>query len=150
MDFQAAGKFLREMGLDYVNRVTDPKKGYGNSLTVDLCAALGADTLRRMSIRGTLTEGNLMISRINEFDRLYFDPAGHTVFFLYDDRPGVIGTIGSKLAAAGVNIADMRNPLDRKANRSLAIMKVNQPVPEAVVGEIGAAIRAHAALGITL
>jgi D-3-phosphoglycerate dehydrogenase len=150
MDFQAARRFLAEMGIDYVNRPVDERKGYGSSVTLDLAAAVGSDTLRRTSVRGTVTEGNLMVARINEFDKLYFEPAGHTVFFLYDDRPGVIGTIGSKLAAAGINIADMRNPLDAKANRSLAILRVHRHVPDALVQEISEAIRAHAAFSISL
>ena len=73
-----------------------------------------------------------------------------TAFFLYDDRPGVLGTIGSKLAENGVNIEDVRNPHDPKTNRSLAIMKVNQPVSAELANEIGKAIDAHTAVSIVL
>ena len=91
-----------------------------------------------------------MVSRINEFDKLYFEPVGNTVLFLYDDRPGVLGTIGLKLASKGINIEDMRNPHDAKTNRSLAILKVNQRVTEDVIGDISAAIEALAAFSIKL
>ena len=43
-------------------------------------------------------EGISIVSRIDEFQKLYFEPVGPTAFFLYDDRPGVLGTIASKLA----------------------------------------------------
>ena len=150
MDFQAARKFLDDMGIDYVNRKADREKKYGNSITVDLTGEVASDYLRHISVRGTLAEGNKMVARINEFDKLYFEPTGHTVYFLYDDRPGVIGAIGTKLAAAGVNIEDMRNPHDPKTNRSLAILKVNRRVPEAVMLEISSAIRGYAAFAIEL
>ena len=52
----------------------------------------------------------MMISRINDFDKLYFEPMGTAVLFIYKDRPGVIGQIGQALAEAGLNINDMRNP----------------------------------------
>jgi len=92
----------------------------------------------------------LMVSRVNEFHKLFFEPVGATAFFLYDDRPGVLGTIGSKLAESGVNIEDVRNPHDAKTNRSLAIMKVNKAVSGDLTNEIGKAIDANAAFSIVL
>jgi len=73
----------------------------------------------------------MMVSRINEFNKLYFEPVGEAALFLYKDRPGVLGKIGQRMAEGGINIEDVRNPHDRKTNRSLAIIKVNQaPSPE--------------------
>jgi len=150
LDASAARRYLDEMGIEYVNRKVDPNKKFDNSMTIDLTGTVDADNLRRVSIRGTVAEGILMVSRINEFDKLYFEPVGHTLFFLYDDRPGVIGTIGSKLAASNVNIEDMRNPHDTKTNRSLAILKVNQRVPDELMEEIGREIRALASFSVRL
>ncbi|MBN2302784.1 MAG: hypothetical protein JXN60_09760 [Lentisphaerae bacterium] len=150
MDYKAASDYLAEMGIEYENRLTDAHKGYENSMTVDLTGAVDSGTLKRISVRGTLTEGNLMVSRINEFDKLYFEPKGHTAFFLYDDRPGVLGAIGVKLAGRGINIEDMRNPHDAKTNRSLAIMKVNQPVPADLIQEISKEINSVSAFAVKL
>ena len=43
-----------------------------------------------------------------------------------------------------------RNPHDPRTNRSLAILRVNQHVPEDVIREISTEIRAHAAFSIKL
>jgi len=67
---------------------------------------------------------------------------------LYDDRHGVIGTIGKMLADADVNIEDMRNPHDQKTNRSLAILKVNQQVTDDLLTEIKEKIDATASFCI--
>ena len=150
MDYQAAFNYLDEMGIEYVTREVDASKGYGNSITLDLTSEVDSGNLRRISVRGTLAEGNMMVARINEFDRLYFEPLGHTVCFLYDDRPGVIGVIGAALAAEGINIEDMRNPHDPKTNRSLAILKVNQRVPCEIIDAISASIHSTSAFHITL
>lgn len=149
-DGKAAIAFLDDMGIEYVTRETDESKGYGNSITVDLTCEVDSDNLRKMSIRGTVAESLLMVARINTFNKLYFEPSGPTVFFLYEDRPGVIGTIGVKLAAANVNIEDMRNPHDPRTNRSLAILKVDQPVSRDVIDEIHREIEAVAAFSIKL
>jgi D-3-phosphoglycerate dehydrogenase len=91
-----------------------------------------------------------MIARINEFDKLYFEPAGHIVFFIYADRPGVLGAIGQHLASAGVNIEDVRNPHDAKTNRSLAIMRTNVVVSETLMNQISGEIKALSAFSISL
>ncbi len=132
-DHAAARRALREAGIEYTDRETDEHKGFHNSLTIDLVAGLGGGKLRRASVRGTVAEGNLMVARINDFDKLYFEPTGHTVAFVYRDRPGVIGRIGAAMAEAGINIDDVRNPHDSQGRFSCAIFKVNQPVPAATV-----------------
>ena len=150
LDFQAARKYLKDMGISYVDREVDNQKGYGNSITVDMTADTGTSGLRNVSIRGTIAEGVTMVSRIDEFQKLYFEPVGPTAVFLYEDRPGVLGTIGSKLAESGINIEDVRNPHDPKTNRSLAILKVNKPVSGELANDIGKTIDARAAFSIVL
>jgi len=148
MTVREAHAFLGEMGIEYINREVDRSKRFENSITVDLTAAVDSEHDRHVSVRGTVEEGVILISRINEFDKLYFEPVGPTLFFLYDDRPGVIGTIGQMLADASVNIEDMRNPHDQKTNRSLAILKVNKLVTEDVMRGIQDRIEARAAFCI--
>ncbi len=148
MDSKAAQKFLSEKGIEYENRVPESQKGYGESITIEVTSESGAEQLRQVSVRGTVAEGVLMVSRINEFNKLYFEPVGNAVIFLYHDRPGVIGAIGAKLAAAGINIEDIRNPHEVKTNRSLAIMKIDQSVPAAVMDAISAEIKALSAFSI--
>ncbi|MGA1529230.1 MAG: NAD(P)-dependent oxidoreductase [Kiritimatiellia bacterium] len=141
-DARAAVNYLKERGIDYLDRETDEKKGYENSITLDFTASTDGGSLCTASVRGTVTEGVLMISRINDFQSLYFEPKGNTAIFVYDDRPGVLGRIGAALADAGVNIDDVRNPHDSKCKKSIAIIKVNQEVPASVLDAIGSDIQA--------
>ncbi len=136
MGYDAALDYLNEMGVEYFNRETDTSKGYGNSITVDVTTSLDSAHFQRISVRGTVAEGNMMISRINDFDKLYFEPTGTAVFFIYKDRPGVIGTIGKTLAEAGINIDDMRNPHDPSGENSLALLRTSEQVDCAVVDRI--------------
>jgi D-3-phosphoglycerate dehydrogenase len=145
VDCKMALQYLKDMGIDLINRETDPHKGYENSMTIDLIGTLDAGNLRRVSVRGTVVEGVLMLSRVNEFDKLYFEPRGPTVFFIYEDRPGVLGQIGLAMAAADINIEDVRNPHHNKLNQSLAMMRVNKPVPQNVMDDIRQRIKASAA-----
>jgi len=146
----AARRYLRDRGIEYTARETDASKGYRDSITVDLIVGVDADNLRRASVRGTVAEGRPMVARINDFDKLYFEPAGHTVLFSYPDRPGVLGRIGAALAAAGVNIDDVRNPHDSGGKKSIAILKVNQAAPENLLRQIAEQIGAERAVGVEL
>lgn len=145
MAYSATLHYLKDMGVDYEDRMTDDAKGFKRSITIDLSASVDDNLMRHASVRGTVTEGNLMITRINSFDKLYFDPAGHNLIFTYADRPGILGLIGAAVAEAGINIEDVRNPHDPKCLNSLALLKVNQPVPQDVVSRIAKSIDAHVA-----
>jgi D-3-phosphoglycerate dehydrogenase len=142
MDHQAAHGWLKEHGIDYEDRETDEHKGFENSITIDMTAGKGDGIFQNASIRGTVAEGTLMISRINDFEKLYFEPRGHIVFFIYNDRPGVLGQIAASLASESVNIDDVRNPHNLKGTKSIAILQVNQKVSDEVVSRIQAEIDA--------
>jgi D-3-phosphoglycerate dehydrogenase len=144
-DSKAARAFLKDMGVELNDRETDERKRYGNSITVDLTCGVDQNVLHRASVRGTVAEGTIMISRINDFHKLYFEPKGHTVIFVYKDRPGVLGRIGGALANAGVNIDDVRNPHDTKGEKSIAILKVNKAVPDDVIQSVAKEIEAQSA-----
>ncbi|MCX7817811.1 MAG: NAD(P)-binding domain-containing protein [Kiritimatiellae bacterium] len=150
MDPSAALKVLQNRGIEYTDRVTDDSKGYRNSITIDLTVDHGGGVMRRTSVRGTVAEGALMVSRVDDYHKLYIEPAGHLVAFSYRDRPGVLGQIGAMLAGAGINIDDVRNPHDSKGEMSLAILRVNQPVAADVVERIARQITADIACSVTL
>ena len=150
LDHEAAEERLASFGVEYSCRDADDKKGYGNSITIDLTAHGKDQTLHKASVRGTVTEGRLLISRINDFDRLYVTPQGHIACFIYDDRPGVLAEISAQLAAAGINIDDVRNPHSSCGKRSLALVKVNQEVPAEVIDSIRDKIDAGIAFHVEL
>lgn len=134
-DFQDASEYLKEKGISYKNREIDESKGYDQSLTVDLLEGKGT-TLNRVSVRGTLAEGNPMISRISHFDKLYFEPRGYSIIATYDDQPGMLAKISSVVARHTINIIDIRCPFDPKSGESIAILKVNQEVDQNIISEI--------------
>jgi D-3-phosphoglycerate dehydrogenase len=83
------------------------------------------------SISGTLS-GRRAEQRIVRVDGHTFDvpPASHMVMVTNDDRPGVIGVVGTLLGNAGVNIADM--DVGRAEGTGTAVMLIapTEAVPE--------------------
>lgn len=140
--------FLADKGIDYLDRPVDESKKYTSSFTLDITANTDPRTLARASVRGTVEEGNLLISRINDFDKLYVEPSGNFVAFTYDDRPGVLGRIAAAIADAGINIEDVRNPHNPADNTSLALLRLGTPATDELVALVAGLIQARHALHI--
>ena len=91
------------------------------------------------SISGTLS-GPKAEQRVVNIDEVPFDvpPVDEMVIVTNDDRPGVIGTVGTLLGQANVNIADMAVS---RADDTTAVMLIapTMPVPEATIAALRAA-----------
>ena len=133
-DASDAASFLESRGIELLNRNVDNEKHYGESMTIDLFA--GDEVVAQASVRGTITENNLMVSRLKNFDKLYLEPTGHNLFVEYSDQPGVIGRIASVLGEKNINIIDLRAPQDLKAGNSLAVIKTNTEIPAMLIEKI--------------
>ncbi|MDQ3962866.1 MAG: phosphoglycerate dehydrogenase [Actinomycetota bacterium] len=59
-------------------------------------------------------------------------------FFRYDDRPGIVGIVGSLLGEAGVNIANMQVARRSVGGEALMGLAVDSPIPDDVLTDIKA------------
>ncbi len=141
-------EYLEKCGVTISNREVDDLKKYGESMTIDMFE--GHQTIDKVSIRGTITEGNLMISRINYFDKLYLDPSGHILFVEYQDKPGVIGKVTSILGNHGININGIRSPQDEQKKNSLLTVKTENTISQELIDEIEKAVDAKKVFYVNL
>lgn len=143
-----AGKAFQQKGITVVERQAIEGKHYGNSMTIDLLTENSTGKMECVSIRGTITEAVPVISRLNGFDGIYFSLKGYNLFVVYEDRPGVIALISNALLKHNINIDNITAPRDHKNGISLAILRVDQQVPEEVLSEIKANLNPVAAFAI--
>jgi D-3-phosphoglycerate dehydrogenase len=105
-----------------------------------------------VSVEGTLVEKKAeRIMQVDDFD-IEVAPAPHMVFFNYEDRPGIIGKIGTILGDAEINIATMdvgRKPVEDRME-ALLCLTVDTVVPDDVLAQIGEAIEAFRIRALTL
>src|ERR671931_338584 len=69
--------------------------------------------------------------------------ADHMAFLFYEDRPGVIGTVGSILGKAGVNIASMQVGRRKQGGEALMALAVDAGIPPGVLDRVEREIGAH-------
>ena len=105
----------------------------------------------QVSVSGTLT-GQRQVEKLVEVDGFDIEVtlSDHMAVFRYDDRPGIVGTVGRILGEAGVNIAGMQVSRDRKGGHALVAMTVDGAIPTPVLDEIVAEIGAATARQVDL
>jgi D-3-phosphoglycerate dehydrogenase / 2-oxoglutarate reductase len=131
-----------------VRLVTDPESpDHRNLITLRGTLADGS----QVSVSGTLI-GISQRERLVEVDGYDVDiePTEHLAFFRYEDRPGMVGTVGRILGDAQVNIAGMQVARDAKGGHALVALSVDSAIPASVLEEISVAMDAVSVRAVDL
>ena len=147
--------------VSYVNApVIASDRGVGVRLTTD---ADSPDYRNLVTLRGTLADGTQVsvsgtltgprqtekIVGVDGFD-IEVALSDHMAVFRYEDRPGIVGTVGRILGEAAVNIAGMQVSRDRKGGHALVVMTVDGAIPVPVLDDIVREIGAETARQVDL
>jgi D-3-phosphoglycerate dehydrogenase len=138
--FVNAPKLAEDLGVQ-MELVTEPESANHRSLvTVQASLPDGG----AVTVSGTLT-GLDGIQKLVEVNGRSFDlRAEGTVLVLeYPDRPGVMGTVGTLLGEAGVNIEAAQISQTRDGQDAIMLLRVDRQVSAEVREPIGAAVGAR-------
>jgi len=142
-------KGLLEKATDRVNMVNAPLIAQDRGIRV-----LESKASRRQDFASTVTVrvkgcvdrliagavfhgGQPRIVRVDDF-MLEAIPEGSTLLVFNHDQPGVVGTVGTLLGEARVNISRMQLALVRERNEAAMLVNVDQSPPEAVLERLRA------------
>ena len=126
---------------------TGQSEEYRNVLTIRGALSDGS----QISVAGTLT-GPKQIQKlvgVNGYD-LEIPISEHLLVILYQDRPGVIGTLGQVLGERGINIAGMQVARNKEGGQALSLLTVDSSVPQDVLESLKEAIGASVAREVDL
>ncbi len=123
----------KERGIKVVEAKTQEALDFASLVTVTLETSAG----KRIVSGTTFGKTHPRIVRIDDF-YLEAVPAGTILVVRNQDRPGVIGNIGTLLGKNKVNISRMQLGLLRETGEALALYNVDEHVPEEVVKELKA------------
>ncbi len=92
-----------------------------------------------VSVAGTLVgkRNAERVMQVNDYD-IEMAPAPFMLFFTYDDRPGIIGKVGTILGEADINIATMDVGRPVRGGTALMGLTLDSPVPVEVLDRIRA------------
>ncbi len=98
---------------------------------------------------GIESDGDLRLLRIDGY-HVEVEPRGHLLIFKNRDEPGVVGDVGTRLGAAGVNIAEFHQARDLDTGESLAVLSLDEALTSAVLLDLRAIPAILYARGIRL
>jgi D-3-phosphoglycerate dehydrogenase len=119
---------------------SEPESPNHRSLVTVRATTADGDTL---SVSGTLT-GLKAVEKIVEVNGRHFDlrAQGDVLLAEYPDRPGVMGTVGTLLGQAGVNVDAAQISQTTDGEDAVMVLRVDRAVDSGVLDSIGAAVGA--------
>ncbi len=132
VSFVNAPVIARERGLHVSERRSPRSDEY-----VNLMALTAATDAGGVTVAGTVVakRDGARLVRVFDFD-VDISPARSMAFIHYEDRPGVIGKVGTLLGEAGVNIASMEVGRTAAGGLALMVLTVDSPIPAEVLSAI--------------
>jgi D-3-phosphoglycerate dehydrogenase len=134
--------FAEQRGLQ-VNLVSDVESpDYRNLIALRGAMSDGTE----VTVSGTLFGKNQLpkLVEVLGFD-MDLDVSGYLLFFLYTDRPGIVGAVGAALGEAGINIAGAQVSRTTRGGEALMAVTVDSPVPAELLADIAGRIGAREA-----
>ncbi|MFA5976002.1 MAG: phosphoglycerate dehydrogenase [Elusimicrobiota bacterium] len=126
-----APHLAKERGLKWTETKTIETQDFTSLIT--LRAASGKE---KLTVAGTLFAKNSL--RIVSIDDLTVDvvPEGTLVVYTNQDKPGVIGNVGTVLGKNSINIATMQVGRKSTGGEAVTVVSVDSDVPDAVLQQI--------------
>jgi D-3-phosphoglycerate dehydrogenase / 2-oxoglutarate reductase len=134
----------RERGVAVTVTREEETHGYHSLLTVTTHTREG-----RKIIAGTVFDGQPRIVRLRDLN-IEFTPDGYILVLSYEDRPGMVGRIGSILGGLNVNIASMHVGRRTKRGRAIVVLILDEDLTPDQLSAVARAVEADFARLIRL
>ncbi len=131
VNFVNAPVVAKDRGIKVVESKSETCENFNNLLEVKVVSSEDENTLA-----GTIfgkTEPRLV--RINKFT-LEAVPEGHMLLIYNEDRPGVIGRVGTTLGEGRINIGRMQVGQDPEHHRNVILLTTDVPAPKEVLQKL--------------
>ena len=138
-----AALVAKDRGISITEGRKNNAQGYDS--LIKIIAKSNTDTF---SAEGT----HLHESRILKVNDYWVDviPEGNMFIAKYEDVPGSIGKIGTKLGEHEVNIGIMQVGRDEKGGRAIMVLTLDKQIPNNVIKEIQSLDNVYEAIGLSL
>ena len=134
----------QERGVGLEIHRSESAGGYKSVITVCTRTAGG-----RKVIAGTVFDGQPRIVQMRDL-HIEFAPEGYILVLSYEDRPGVVGKIGTILGRSSVNIASMHVGRRTKRGRAIVVLILDEDLTPEQLAEVAGAAEADFARLIRL
>jgi D-3-phosphoglycerate dehydrogenase len=131
VNYVNAPAIARERGIRIVEAKTSQPKGFANLITVTAGTASGTNIVAG----AVFGQRVIRLVRINSFF-LDADPQGYILMLHNRDMPGVVGSVGTLLGEAKINIARLELGRERIGGMAVSLIHVDDAIPNAVMDRL--------------
>jgi D-3-phosphoglycerate dehydrogenase len=131
VNYVNASLIAAERGVKVVEAKASAMDEFANLLSLDVRSD-GVSLI----LNGTLSPRRE--PRIVKIDRSFVEasPEGYMLIIRNQDKPGLIGSLGTLLGKADINIAGMSNGRDKPGGEAVTVVNIDNPVPPAVLEQV--------------
>ncbi|MBZ0155370.1 MAG: phosphoglycerate dehydrogenase [Alphaproteobacteria bacterium] len=131
VNFVNAPFIARERGIEVKETRSSDAGDYHSMIAITI-----KSPKQELQVAGTLfSRKDPRVVKINDFS-VEIAPEGYMLFMYNNDKPGVIGNIGSTLGRNGINIARMHFGREREGGMAISVVNIDSPVSDTVLDEI--------------
>ena len=122
---------IKERGIKLQEIQSGQEVEYVNRISLEIVT-----DKEKFSMWGTLSSNNQ--PRIVKINKVYVEaiPSGTMLFINNNDKPGIVGAVGTILAEANINIAGITFGRESQGGLAVSVVNVDGEVPEAVVQKL--------------
>jgi D-3-phosphoglycerate dehydrogenase len=125
-----AALVARRRGLEISEEKTPAVKQFTSLVTLEATTDKGP-----MQVAGTIVSGEPHLVRIDDY-WVNIELSGYLLVSHNNDKPGVIGAVGTLLGEANVNIAFMQVGRDHPRGRAIMMLGLDDPLPQAIIDRL--------------
>jgi D-3-phosphoglycerate dehydrogenase len=128
----SAPTVAKDRGVEVRELRSTQKAEFANLLRLSVTGAQD----EKVTVAGTLgADGSPRLVRWGKYE-LEAQLDGHALITRNNDHPGVIGSLGTILGKAGVNVSRLQMGLDTATREAAAVWGLDAELPESVLGEV--------------
>ena len=131
VNFVNAPLIAKEKNITVKQSKSETAQDYANEIEIIVSTKKGKET-----VRGTLLAsiGERIIS-VNGFP-VSIMPGGMILLFLHQDKPGIVGKLGTILGEAKVNIAGMQVGREKTGGKAIMLINIDNTIADTVLAKI--------------
>ncbi len=130
VNYVNAPSFAKERNIKITETKNKEAENFANLITVKVKAKD-----KEVSVQGTLFGDEGRIVRINKF-RVDVDPHARILICPHINRPGIIGTVGSIMGAANINISGMQVGKADVEGTNLMVLTIDDDIPADILAKV--------------
>lgn len=130
VNYVNAPGFAKERNIKITETKNKEAENFANLITVKVKAKD-----KEVSVQGTLFGDEGRIVRINKF-RVDVDPHARILICPHINRPGIIGTVGSIMGAANINISGMQVGKADVEGTNIMVLTIDDDIPADILAKV--------------